>query len=101
LDIIERRFAERRRVGDNRARILWDEGPAPLETRARLVDISLGGVGFVSDLPLPTGRDVCIRLEAPKKTGWVLARVARTDGAKEGGLSFSRYLPHDLFADAL
>ena len=41
---------------------------------------------------LPTGRDVCIRLEAPRKTGWVLARVARSDGAKEGGLSFSRYL---------
>jgi hypothetical protein len=101
VDTIERRCTERRPVGENRARILWDEGPGPLETRARLVDISHGGAGFVSELPLPTGRDVCIRLEAPRKTGWVLARVVRSDGPTEGGLSFARYFPHDLFAGVI
>ena len=77
---------------------MWDEGPGPLETPARLVDISRGGASFVAESPLPTGRDVCIRLEAPRKTGWVLARVVRSDGSTEGGLSFARYFPHDLFA---
>jgi hypothetical protein len=98
VDTIERRFTERRPVGENCARILWDEGPCPLETPARLVDLSRGGASFVSELPLPMGREVCLRLEAPKKTGWVLARVVRTAGARRGGLSFARTFPHDLFA---
>jgi hypothetical protein len=98
VDITERRCTERRPAGDNRARILWDGGPGSLETRVRLVDISRGGASFVAELPPPIGQDVCFRLEAPRKSGWILARVVRSDGAMEGGLSFSRYFPHDLFA---
>jgi PilZ domain len=101
VDDTERRFTRRRPVSENRARILWDEGPGPLEAPARLVDISRGGAGFVSGSPIPIGREVCIRLDAPRKSGWVLARVVRFDGATEGGLSFARHFPHDLFASLI
>ena len=101
MDIFERRFSERRPAGENRARIMWDGGPDPLGTPARLLDISRGGAGFVSESPPPMGHEVCIRLEAPKKTGWVLARVVRSDGATEFGLSFDRYFPYDLFASLI
>jgi hypothetical protein len=98
VDITERRCTERRPAGDNRVRILWDGGPGTLETQARLVNISRGGASFVAKLPPPPGQEVCFRLETAGKTGWVLARVVRSDGGMEGGLSFSRYFPHDLFA---
>jgi hypothetical protein len=94
----ERRFSERRPAGENRARITWDGGPDPPGTPARLLDISRGGAGFVSDQPPPTGREVRIRLEAPRETGWVQALVVRSDGASEFGLFFDRYFPYDLFA---
>ena len=98
MDAIERRCTERRPAGDNRARILWEGGAGSLETSARLIDISRVGAGFVAELPLPPGHEVCFRLETPKKTGWVLARIVRSDGAREGGLSFSRYSLNDRFA---
>ena len=98
MDITERRVSQRRPAGDNRARILWDGGTGSEQTAGRLADISRGGAGFVAESPLPLGQDVCFRLETPGKTGWVLARVVRSDGALAGGLSFLRYFPHELFA---
>ena len=98
MDATERRCTERRPTGDNRARILWEGGAGSLETSARLINISRGGASFVAELPLPPGHEVCFRLEAPKKTAWVLARIVRSDGSKKGALSFSRYSPHDRFA---
>jgi hypothetical protein len=105
---LERRFAGRRPVGVNLAVIMWGEGPGPSKTMARLMDIGRGGASFVSVSPPPTGRDVCIRLETPRETGWVLARVTRSAGTTEvglslaeGGLSFSRDFPHDHLASLI
>jgi PilZ domain len=101
VENIERRSTERRPVGENRARVMWDGGAGPWETLARLVDISRGGARYVSGSPIPMGRDVCLRLETPGKTGWVLARVVRSEGGTGGGLAFERFHPHDLFAGVL
>ncbi len=98
MDTTERRRTRRIPTGDNQARLEWAEGPDFLETPARQVDISQGGAGFVAEIFPPGGRPVWLRLEAPRMTGWVSARVVRLDGPTEGGLSFSGYFPHDVIA---
>ena len=98
MDATERRRTRRHPAGDNRARIEWADGPDFLDTPARLLDISQGGAGFVAESPPAPGRDVWLRLEAPRLTGWVSAKVVRLDGSAEGGLSFSGFCPHDLIA---
>jgi PilZ domain len=91
VDTIERRSAERHPACDNQARFLWADGPEIVESPARLIDVSQGGAGFVSEVPPPQGRDVCFKLESPRKTGWILAHVVRSGESSEGGLSFSGY----------
>ncbi len=98
MDTTERRRTARRPALDNRAVLEWAEGPDLLDTPARLVEISQGGAGFVAERPPPPGRDVWLRLEAPRSTGWVSARVVRLEGPTQGGLAFSGYCPHDLIA---
>jgi hypothetical protein len=96
VDTIERRSAERRPACDNRARILWANGPDVIESPARLIDVSRGGAGFVAEVSPPPGREVCFRLEAPRKSGWILAHVVRAGESKAGGLSFSSYYLRNL-----
>jgi len=98
LDVSERRRTQRRPALTNRARLEWSDGPEFVNTTARLIDISQGGASFVAELPPPPGHDVWVRLEVPRLTGWVSARVVRLDGPTEGGLSFSGYCPPDLMA---
>jgi PilZ domain len=98
VDFSERRRTRRLPVGENRATLEWAEGPDFLDTPARLIDISQGGASFVAEMPPPPGRAVWVRLEAPRLTGWVSARVVRLAGRMKGGLVFSGYCPHDLIA---
>jgi PilZ domain len=98
VNTAERRRTKRIPAGDNRARLEWADGPDFLDTPARLVDISQGGAGFVAERTPPDGRPVWLRLESPRLTGWVSARVARLDGPTVGGLSFESYCPHDMIA---
>ena len=80
----------------NRATIEWADGPEFRGTSARLTDISQAGVGFVADHPPPPDRAVWLRLESPRATGWVSARVVRRGDSTVGGLCFSGYCPYDL-----
>jgi hypothetical protein len=99
MDVTERRCIRRRSAITNRARLEWSDGPEFVKTSARLIDISQGGASFIAEMPPPPGHDVWVRLEVPRLTGWVSARVVRLDGPAVGGLSFSGYCPHDLIAD--
>jgi hypothetical protein len=92
----ERRVAERRPAGDNLASLLWDDGQDVMESPALLIDISRDGASFLAERSPPSGRDICMRLEAPSRTGWVSVRVVRSNGAMEGGLSFSGHFSHHL-----
>ena len=86
----------RRPAGVNEARLLWEVGPDVVESRVRLLDVSGEGASFSAESPPPKGSDVCFRLEMPRRSGWVLAKVVRLDGASGGALSFTRYCPGDL-----
>jgi hypothetical protein len=94
----DRRRTQRLPVGDNRARLLWESGPDVLDAPVQLVEVSGEGLSFFAESPPPAGSDVCFRLEAPRRSGWVLAHVVRSDGASGGALSFARYCPSDLMA---
>jgi PilZ domain len=96
MEITERRRTERRPALENQAAFLWDEGTDVLESPARLIDISRDGASFVAEMSPPAGQEVCLRLEAPRRSGWVTARVVRSGGAMEGGLSFSGYFSQHL-----
>jgi PilZ domain len=98
VDLSERRRTRRLPAGENQATLEWAEGPDFLDTPARLIDISQGGASFVAERPPPTDRDVWFRLEVPRLTGRISARVVRLDGLMVGGLSFSGYCPHDLIS---
>jgi PilZ domain len=98
VDLTERRRTRRLPACDNLATLEWSDGPEIVTTPARLIDISQGGARFVAELPPRPGSDVWLRIESPRLTGWVSARVVRLDGPTEGGLTFSGYCPHDLIA---
>ena len=98
MDNTERRRTERRPAEDNRARFLWDDGPDIRESSARLIDISRDGASFIAESSPPPGRDVCFRLEAPRRSGWVSVRVVRFGELMEGGLSFSGSFSNHLIA---
>ena len=98
LDDTERRRTRRRPALTNRARLEWSDGPEFVNTPARLIDISQGGASFIAELPPPPSHDVWVRLEVPRQTGWVSARVVRLDGPTAGGLSFLSYCPYELMA---
>jgi hypothetical protein len=101
VDTTERRRTKRLPAGENRARLEWTVGPDFFDTPARLIDISQGGASFIADLPPPPGRDVWVRLEVPRLTGWVSTRVVRLDGLRKGGLSFSGYCPNELITSLI
>jgi hypothetical protein len=96
VDTTERRRTGRRPARDNRARLEWAERSDFRDTTARLTDISQGGASFVADDPPPLGVAVWVRLETPKLTGWISAKVVRLGGSSGGGLAFSGYCPHDF-----
>jgi hypothetical protein len=96
VDNQERRQTERRPACDNHAAFLWNEGPEVLKSPARLIDISRDGASFIAEMSPPAGQEVCLRLETPRRSGWVTARVVRFGGAMEGGLSFSGYFSQHL-----
>ena len=87
--LAERRLAERRPACDNLATLLWEEGEDVRESPAFLVDVSRDGARFLAEVPPPSGSDIYLRMEAPRRSGWVSARVVRSIGSMEGGLSFS------------
>jgi hypothetical protein len=97
----DRRHTERHPAGDTRAQLLWADGPNVRQSPARLLDVSRDGARFVSELSPPLGRDICFRLEVPRRSGWVAARVVRAGEAMEGGLRFSGYCPHDLITGSI
>jgi hypothetical protein len=77
VDTTDRRRTRRRPARGNQARLEWAVGGDFHGTTARLIDISQGGASFVAAEPPPMGIAVWVRLEAPRLTGWVSARVAR------------------------
>ena len=96
MDTTERRRTKRRTTRDNQARLEWSVGLDFRDTPARLTDISQGGASFIAEDPPPENTAVWVRLEAPRLTGWVSARVVRLGKSLEGGLAFSGYCPHDF-----
>ena len=95
----ERRTAERRPASDNIARLLWDDGAEVRESHALLVDVSRDGARFFAELTPPEGHEICLRLESPSRTGWVSARVVRSDSPFEGGLCFAGHFSHHLIPE--
>ena len=67
--------------------ILYPETAAPIQ--ARLIDLSQGGCNVATDLLLPLGAEVAVRLEKSDKQVRAMARVVRTSPSEGLALAFT------------
>jgi hypothetical protein len=104
----DRRTAPRYVTGGTSALIGWAEGDAHRTTRARLIDISMGGFSaWIEEFP-PCGVAVWFRLEGENPSPWIKASVVKT--IKSGYFFWTRLqarfrflepCPYDLFKEAI
>ena len=85
---IDRRASARHVPANNDMHVLIADWRTHRITRARLLNISLGGALIESDEPLATDRVLRIGLENVPEVGWVDAKAIRCEHAHRVGVRF-------------
>jgi hypothetical protein len=81
---------------ENRARLEWCQGGEVIDSSARLINVSEGGILLDAENSPPPGQTAWCRLEEPTPTDWIKVKVVRRGAPREIGLSFLTACPFDF-----